>query len=532
MKSSSVTRSASVVSLGVMGSRVMGLVREVVLAALFGASREFDAFLMAFRIPNLLRDLFAEGALSAAFVSTFTQKFARDGEKSAWRLANLVTNALLLIVGAVVLLGIFATPWIVNAIAPGFREIAGKTELTVTLTRIMFPFLLLISLAALAMGVLNSRQKFGIPANASTMFNIAAIAFGVPLGYFLDPNFGPRALYGVAIGTLIGGAAQWLFQVPSLFKVGYRYEPALDWRDDDFRNVVRLVGPATLGIAAVQINIFVDNFFASFFGNGAVSWLNCAFRLMQFPIGVFGVAVGVATLPHVSAHVARGDVDKFRETLGRSVRLVLFLCIPAACGLAILAKPIVALIYQHGRFDASATAETALILQMFAVGLVGYAAIKVVAPAFYAFGDAKTPARVAMASIFVNGFLDWLFAMRWKMGPSGLALSTSAVALTNFAWLLVLMRRKIGKLDGQKLAQSAIRIGGASAVMTMAVIFVADFLAQTFGNVSIAARAAVVFGAIGAGLLAFGASCKLLRVEELGELMAVLRFGERKEKLP
>ncbi len=260
----SVTRSARTVSLAVLGSRVLGLVREQVLAALFGASREFDAFVTAFRIPNLLRDLFAEGALSAAFVTTFSKKLAAEGENSAWRLANLVVNALLVVLSIVTLLGIVAAPVLVRLIAPGFAEIPGKIELTILLTRIMFPFLLLVALAALAMGMLNAKQRFGIPASASMMFNVGSIIGGLGFAYWLDPTFGPNAMVGMSIGTLIGGASQWLVQVPSLRRVGYKYRFILDWRDESFRQVLRLLAPSVLGVAAVQINVFVNTWFASF----------------------------------------------------------------------------------------------------------------------------------------------------------------------------------------------------------------------------------------------------------------------------
>jgi putative peptidoglycan lipid II flippase len=518
----SVTRSARTVSVAVLGSRVLGLVREQVLASLFGASREFDAFVTAFRIPNLLRDLFAEGALSAAFVTTFSQKLTTEGDKSAWRLANLVLNALLVVLGVLTLLGILVAPWLVRLIAPGFAEISGKAELTTTLTRIMFPFLLLVAIAALAMGMLNAKHRFGIPASASMMFNVGSILGGVGFAYWLDPHFGPRAMIGISLGTLIGGALQWLVQVPSLRAVGYRYEPLLDWHDPGFRQVVKLVGPSVLGVAAVQINVFVDNWFASFFGNGAVSWLNCAFRLMQFPIGVFGVAIATATLPTVSAHVARGDIAEFRKTLGRSIRLAFFLCVPAACGLAVLARPIIGAIYQHGRFDAASTAQTALCLQAFAVGLAGYAAIKVIAPTFYAFGDSRTPMYVALFSIVVNAGLDYVFAILLKMNTAGLALSTSCVALTNFFLLLVLMRRRIERVEASVLVRSLARIAVASAAMAGAAYLTHHALAgHRYLDVLISITVAVVV---------FGALCKLLRVVEFGELLGVLKFGAKQPR--
>jgi putative peptidoglycan lipid II flippase len=530
----SVARSARTVSLAVLGSRVLGLVREQVLAALFGANREFDAFLTAFRIPNLLRDLFAEGALSAAFVATFSQKLSAEGEKSAWRLANLVLNALLIVLGLITLAGILFSPLLVRMIAPGFSEIPGKVALTTTLTRIMFPFLLMVALAALAMGMLNAKRRFGVPASASMMFNIGSIIGGLAFAFLLAPGFlhnpalAGRAMIGMSIGTLIGGALQWIIQVPSLRSVGYRYEPLLDWRDPGFRQVLRLLGPSVIGTAAVQMNVFVDQWFASWpqmsgpTGSGAITWLNCAFRLMQFPIGVFGVAIGVATLPTVSAHATRGDMVEFRKTLARSIRLAFFLCLPAACGLWVLATPIISTIYQHGKFDAFATEQTVSCLRAFAVGLVAYAAIKIIAPTFYALGDSRTPMYVAVGSIVVNGGTDYLFAIVFGMKTAGLALSTSTVALCNFFLLLALMRRKIGRLEVTTLLRSLIKVAIASAAMTAAA-YIAHRYCETFGcYIDILVSMTVAF-------VVFGASCKLLRVDELGELLGVLRFGAKHE---
>ncbi|MCX7886549.1 MAG: murein biosynthesis integral membrane protein MurJ [Verrucomicrobiae bacterium] len=516
-----VTRSAQTVSMAVLGSRVLGLVREQVLAALFGATEAFDAFVTAFRIPNLLRDLFAEGALSSAFVANFTRKLTLEGDRAAWRLANLVLNALLLVLSLITLLGILAAPLIVHAIAPGFANVAGKTELTVVLTRIMFPFLLLVALAALAMGMLNAKLVFGIPASASMMFNVGSIVGGVGLAYLLDPRFGPHAMIGVSIGTLIGGALQFLIQVPCLRRVGYRYQRVLDWRDPDFRRIVTMLGPSVIGAAAVQINIFVNNWFASV-ENGAVTWLNCAFRLMQFPIGLFGVALATATLPAVSALAARNDMVKFRETLTRSIRLAVFLSLPSACGLAVLAEPIISVIYQHGRFDAFATAQTARCLQMFAVGLAGYAALKVLVPAFYAFGDSRTPARVALFSILVNAGLCWLLAWKLGLGAKGLALSTALVALANLAQLFWHMRKRLQQIEGRILLRSATKIGVASAVMSAVAGFTHVYVGgNRYLNLAVS---------IGVAVVTFGAVCRLLRVGELGELLAALRFRKAPDR--
>jgi putative peptidoglycan lipid II flippase len=522
----SVARSARTVSLAVFGSRILGLVREQVLASLFGASREFDAFVTAFRIPNLLRDLFAEGALSAAFVTTFSRKLGTEGDKSAWRLANLVLNALLIVLGVITVLGIIIAPWLVHLIAPGFAQVPGKTELTIQMTRIMFPFLLMVALAALAMGMLNAKHRFGIPASASTMFNVGSIVGGVGLAFALAPNFLhdaselPRAMIGVSIGTLIGGAMQWMIQVPSLRGVGYRYQAILDWRDPGFREVLRLLGPSIIGTAAVQINIFTDNWFASFYGNGAVTWLNCAFRLVLFPIGLFGVAIGVATLPTASSHASQGNIAEFRKTVARSIRLVMFLSIPAACGLAILARPIISVIYEHGKFSPESTRQTALCLQALAVGLAGYAAVKVIAPTFYALGDSRTPMYVSIFSVVVNAGLDYVFAVMMRMETAGLALSTSFVALANFVLLMAFMRRKIVRFEASALVRSVIRIAAASAIMSVAAYGTHHLLeAHRYIDVTVSIAVAV---------LVFGASCKLLRVNELRECLDAM--GPRRKQ--
>ena len=458
-------------------------------------------------------------------MTTFSQKLDAEGDKAAWRLANLVLNSLVIVLGLITLVGIVASPWLVRIIAPGFAAIPGKTELTTTLTRIMFPFLLMVALAALAMGMLNAKHRFGIPASASMMFNIGSIIGGLAFAFLLAPGFlhnpslAGRAMVGMSIGTLIGGALQWMIQVPSLRSVGYRYEARSDWHDPGFRQVLQLLGPSIIGTAAVQMNVFVDQWFASFFGNGAVTWLNCSFRLMQFPIGLFGVAIGVATLPTVSAHAGRGDMVEFRKTLARSIRLALFLCLPAACGLCVLARPIVSTIYQHGKFDAFATTQTVYCLYAFSVGLVAYAGIKVIAPTFYALGDSRTPMYVTIVSIVVNAGTDYLFAIVWKMKTAGLALSTSTVALCNFFLLLALMRRKIGRIEASTLLRSLAKVVIASGLMTVAA-YGMHWLCEFNRYIDMVASMLAAF-------VVFGVSCKLLRVHELDELLGVLRFNSK-----
>src|SRR5438309_2254905 len=383
------TRATGIVGVAILCSRVLGLIREVVFAALFGASRNMDAFLTAFRAPNMLRDLFAEGALSTAFVTTFSQRIATEGDTSAWNLASKVATLALVFMSTVSLLGVIFAPVFINILAPGFP--IEKAELTVLLTRIMFPFILLVSLAALVMGMLNAKNVFGMPAMASSFFNLGAIIGGVALCYWLDPqpswrhpHFGARGLVGLSIGTLIGGLLQLIVQFPPLHRVGFKFRPDFNWRDAGVRTILILMGPATIAASAVQVNVAVNSGFASGLGDGPMTFLNIAFRLMQLPLGIFGVAVGTVTLPLVSRTAALGDMAAFRSALAHAIRLVTLLTIPAAIGLIILAQPIISVIYEHGRFTPEATRQTAGALQFYAIGLAAYSAVKVLAPAFYA----------------------------------------------------------------------------------------------------------------------------------------------------
>ncbi len=463
--SGQVARFAGIVGLAVMVSRIFGLVREQVFAAFFGASAGYDAFLIAFRIPNLLRSLFSEGALSAAFVAVFSQYLTQKGEAAAWRLANLVLNALILVLVPIVILGILFSRQLVDWIAPGFAAIPGKSELAAAMTEIMFPYILLVSLATVAMGILNAKDRFGIPASASTFFNVGSILAGLAFAYGIDPHFGRDAILGMAIGTLVGGLLQFVIQLPSAGRVGYRYRLIVDFTDPGFRRITRLMGPAVIGTAAVQINVFVNSIFASYLGNGPVSWLAYAFRFMQFPIGVFGVAIGTATLPAISRAAALNKIDDFRRTLASSMGMVFLLCIPSAFGLAVLGEPIVSLIYQRGHFTAADTHQTAAALAFYALGLAGYAAIKVLAPAFYALNDAQTPMIVSLISIVINYVLNATLVE--KFGHRGLAIATSGVALVNFLALFVLMRRKIRRIEGRRIFQSLWKVLLASTAMAV-----------------------------------------------------------------
>jgi putative peptidoglycan lipid II flippase len=531
----SVARNAGVVSLAVMASRILGLIRDQVFAIFFGAGLVYDAFLTAFRIPNLLRDLLAEGALSSAFVTTFSQVLATKGEKEAIRLSNRVATLIILVITAVSLVAWAYAPTIVAGLAPGFLDVSGKAELTVQLTRIMIPFLLLVALAAQAMGVLNALNIFGIPALASAFFNMGAIVGGLLLGFVVGPALGLSPIEGMAYGTLVGGFLQFAVQWPSLHRAGFTYRPMISLSDPGVRQIVRLMGPSIIGTAAVQINVFVNTNFASAITdpvtgavvNGPVSWLNYAFRFMQFPIGVFGVAIATATLPPLSRTSAHRNYDQFRQTLVHALALVFLLCIPSAVGLAVLGRPIIALIFEHGRFTPFDTAQTANALAAYAVGLAGYAAVKVLSPAFYALDDARTPMLISLGSIVVNYTMNSLLV--GPFGHVGLAFSTSTVALVNFILLALFMRRRLGRLEGHRLGVTVMRIFAATVPMAV-IAWLVDSLVAMLPLGGILLDFTRVLASIASAIVVFYTGCRLFRVEEFND--AVEAIAGRFRRVP
>ncbi len=540
-KQTSVARSAGIVSIAVMFSRITGLIREQVFAYYFGAGFLYDAYQVAFRIPNVLRDLFAEGALSAAFVKVFTDYQIKKSEEEAWKLASLVMNALAVVLSIITIVGIIFSQQIVDLIADGFSP--EKAWLATVMTQIMFPFILLVALAAVAMGVLNTKGIFGIPASASTVFNFVSIFFGLGLAYWLSDGGWERsfdkeavpsanaqwAIIGMAIGTLIGGAAQFLMQVPSLLKVGFRFSLTLSFTDEGVRQIARLMAPAILGTSAVQINVMVNTFFVSGI-EGGISWLQYAFRLMQFPIGVFGVAVGTASVPILSRMASENKLSEFRNTLSESLILVFLMTLPSACGLIVLGEPIIRLLYSHGgAFKETDVPMTAYALAGYAIGLTGYAAIKVLSPAFYALNDAKTPMLIAVFSILVNAlasyfFREWLSNFQVSvehphgLAHVGVALATSSVALVNFFALAFIMRKRIHRLNGRKILSAFVKIVIASAVMSICTWALFNWLHSKFGAANLLFKAVECLIPVGLGVIVFFLTAKLLGIEEVDKV--------------
>jgi putative peptidoglycan lipid II flippase len=509
-------RAAGLISAATFLSRVLGLFREQVFAAQFGAGFAVDAFQVAFRVPNLLRDLFAEGAMSAAFVPTLTRTEKEQGREAAMRLANLVVNFLLVAVSAICLIGILAAPWVVRFLAPGFAAVPGKLELTTLMTQIMTPFLLLVSLAAAVMGILNTRRIFFLPAVAPTMLNLALIASGFLIAPFM-PRFGLEPIVGMAIGAVLGGLGQLLIQVPALRAQGFRWRPQVSFRDPGVLRMAALMAPASIGIAAAQVNVFTSTFLASTLAEGSVSWLNYAYRLMQLPIGLFGVAIATVTLAEVSRHAAAGNLADLKATLSLSLRLVMLLTIPATLLLMALARPIIALLYEHGRFGSWDTAMTSRALWAYAIGLAAFSAVRVMVPAFYSLGMARIPVMISMSTIAATVLL--YFPLMRLFGHTGLALAVSIGSVLNFAALFWMLRRKLGGLGGRRLLRAGVRILLAAAAAAVAAGWVAGAVESAVGLRSVAERALVVGLALAAAGVVYVGMCTFLHVEELKPLL-------------
>ncbi len=432
-------------SIAVFLSRILGLVREQVFAALFGASHATDAYQIAFRIPNLLRDLFAEGAMSAALVPTFIRVQKEQGIDRGWQVATRVFVVLFIVVSLLAILGmIFAEP-IIGFYASAYREVPGKFELTVRMTQIMMPFFPLVAVAAGFMAILNACGKFFMPSFASAMFNAASIVTGIVLAH-LFPGWGREPIEGMAYGVMVGGLVQALIQWPILRREGYRpiwnhpsVVPVL--QDPALRRMMLLMIPGTVGLAATQINILVNSVFATSVGAGAVSWLNYAFRLMQFPIGIFGVSLASATLPVFSRAWTEKNYENASLSLLKTVKRVFAINFPASSGLAFLGVPIIALIFEHGRFTHADTISTAQALAAYAVGLTAYSVVKVLVPICYAIGETRLAVVSSVFSVVSNLIFNFLFVK--KLGFVGLALGTSITAILNSILLWVLISRKM-----------------------------------------------------------------------------------------
>ena len=442
-ENSRVVRAAGIVGTATMLSRVFGLIRDTIVAGFFGAGFATDAFFVAFRIPNLLRRLLAEGSLTVSFVPVFTEYLRNKTREEALELANITFTALSILLACVSLLGVLFSPLVVTVMAPGFVKAPSQYDLAVFLTRFMFPYIFLISLVALCMGILNSLRHFAAPALSPVVLNLAMILAALTLRDFFE-----EPIVALAVGVMAGGVLQLAMQWPFLIKMGVRLKPDFHFRHPGVRRIGLLMLPAAFGAAIYQINIFVGTILASLLPAGSVSYLYYADRIVELPLGVFAIAVGTATLPSFSDQVAQGRIDELKRTIAFSLRLILFITIPATVALIALRVPIISVLFQRGEFSAQATILTAQALLYYTVGLWAFSVIRIIVSAFYSLQDTRSPMKAAIVALIVNAAFS--VALMFPLKHGGIALATSIASAVNVGMLWMILNRKVGTiLDSQ-----------------------------------------------------------------------------------
>jgi putative peptidoglycan lipid II flippase len=520
-------RSSASVSLAILASRVLGVVRDSLFARIFGVSGLTDAYVAAFRIPNLLRDLFAEGALSSAFVPTFSDAMVNGGRERAYRLGNLVLGGVLLITGLLTLAGFVWADDLVSLITRGFGGNAAQVATGALLARIMMPILTLVSVSAVWMGMLNAQQRYLAPAYAPAMFNVTSIACGVALLFL---HFSQRTgMIAWSAGTAAAGLVQAVVQVPSLRRLGYRVRPMVGglFSDLDVRRIVRLMGPATIGLAAIQINVFVNTQYAAALGSGPLTYLQNAFRLFYLPVGLFGVALATVTTARASEEAARGDRDALIARVVDGSRGVWLLALPSAVGLVVLAKPVVQLLFQGGRFLPEDTAATVPIVQAYMLGVLPYSLVKVLAPAFFAVDRPRVPMFASISSVVANLTFNGLTYR--QLGAPGLALGTTVAAVVNLTILRLWFVRVFGKTGRTGWARDLGLMVLANALLALVAYFAWAGATRGIAALPIswprgllrAVHGVVLLATIGLGFVSYVTCLRVLRVrgaEELWEL--------------
>jgi putative peptidoglycan lipid II flippase len=506
-------KSASLISALTLVSRIFGYIRDSRIAYLLGAGTAADAYTTAYRIPNLLRRLVGEGAVSAAFIPVFSRYIAENKEDEAWEFANTTLTLITIILTLLTITGIILSPLVVRLFASGFAESPGKLELTAALNRIMFPYIFLISMSALAMGILNSFHRFGPPAFSPVVLNLTMIAFSFLGGLFGDIT---RTL---AAGVVAGGALQLAIQIPALHATGWKIRPKLDWDHPGVRRVLKLMVPVIFGVGIVQVNVLVDTQFASYLEEGSVTSMYYADRVMELVLGGYAVAVSTVILPILSRQAALRQIDELKTTLHFATRLILFITLPATVGLILLRREIIEVLFQHGDFDAASTALTAWALPFFAVGLAAFSMVKIIVPAFYALEDTRTPVKIAFLAMLLNIGLNLIFIRPLRNG--GPALATSLSAFFNSTALLLIFYNRYGAFGVRSILHSVIKFIAASIVLAVVVYVMMHWPGFYAGHTS---QKVVALGAtIAAAVMTYFGVAKLLGVRELEELRGVKR---------
>lgn len=515
-----IAKAAGVVGLSTLMSRILGFVRDALVAKMFGAGMAADAFFVAFRIPNLFRRLLGEGSLTSSFIPIFTEYVTRKSKEEARGLANAFFSLALVILSVVTLAGIVLAPVIVTVMAHGFSSVPEKFHLTVTLTRMMFPYLLFVGLVALCMGILNSLRHFAAPALSPVLLNVSIILSALYLTPYLK-----EPVMALAIGVVIGGISQLMLQLPFLWRNGINLKPRWEPRHPGVVRVGGLMAPSIIGLAVTQINVLVDTIVASFLKEGTVSYLYYADRLLEFPMGIFAIAIATAVLPTMSEKAAKNDMGGVKDTFSYALRLTLFLTIPAMVGLISLGIPIISLLFQRGIFTYSTTVDTSMALYGFALGLPAFAGVRIIVPVFYALQDTKTPVKIAVIAMFTNVTCDLIFM--YPLRQFGLSLATSLSALVNFTVLAYILRKRIGRMGARRVLMSAAKVTASSVLMGIAAYVICSAVRWDLPGNSYMKVLTLASG-IGAGVFVFVVSSYLLKSGELLSVISLVRGRYRK----
>ena len=499
----SIAKSASIISLGTILSRILGFARDVTIACLFGTSYAAEAFFVAFRIPNLLRNLLGEGAINSAIVPVFSEYLVEKDKEEFFRLVNVTMYLFILALGLLTVCGIIFSPVIVKLIAPGFAKDALKLDLTIRLTRLMFPYLILIGLTAYSVGTLHTFKSFTSGAISPAVLNIVLIISTIIGSIKLQ-----EPVLGLAIGVVIGGILQLIIQIPPLFKKGFRFKKVFNFSHPGLKEIGRLLLPRVFGSAVYQVNIFVDSIcasFASIVGSGAIAAVYYSNRIIQFPLAIFGIALASAVLPSMSNSVIKGNSEELKSILSFSLRKIFLSMIPASFGLIVLSKPIIKILFQRGQFDSYSTAITSYTLLFYAVGLFALGAMKILISCFHSLKDTKTPVKVAGICLIINIVLNLILMFPLKVG--GLALASSISAIANFVLLFYILRKRIGDFVGKGFVIYISQICLVSLVMSIAVFLIWNY-SSVFNEIL---KLAVT---ICCGFACFVLGCMLLKIKE------------------
>jgi putative peptidoglycan lipid II flippase len=510
-----IARAASTIGIGTLMSRILGFIRDMVIARFFGAGLAADAFFVAFRIPNLWRRLVGEGALTVSFIPVYSEYLDQHSENETREFAHIAFTMAGLALLVLVLLGVVFSPILVRMIAPGFMETPEKFELTVALNRIIFPYLFFMGLFAVCMGILNSLRHFFAPAVAPIFLNISMI-----LSVLLFSRFFEEPVMALAVGVLAGGAVQLLFQIPFLRKRRITFRFNFNFRHPGIKRVGSLMIPGVIGTAGYQIGVFIDNAFASFLPTGSISYLFFADRLIEFPLGLFAIAIGMASLPSLSSLVSQGRMEELKETFSFSFRLVSFISIPAMMGLIFLKTPIVHLLFQRGQFDYTATAMTVKALLCYSVGLWAIAGVRTLVPVFYSLQDTWTPMKIALICLGVKVTLNAILIVPLK--HAGLALATSLSLILNLILLFRKLHPRLGGIDVNRIVGPLLRITLSSLLMGLLAYFICSFTDWSRQGQTLQ-KAGVLGVGVGAGIVAYFACSLLLKNEEALFLVRMVR---------